>query len=201
MLFPNNLSKMVSIFRALPGVGYNMALNISLYLLQKDSNEIETFANTLLESKKKLYFCKICGNIADEDICSICLDDTRDKKLICVVESIYDVLAIEKSREYRGVFHILGGHISPLNPAESLNIDSLLLRIKKTNPNEIILATNSTVEGETTALHLYNILLKFNVKITRIAKGIPVGSDLGYVDSMTIAKSIENRVMFLVRGK
>ncbi len=201
MILPNNLSKLISIFRTLPGIGYNMAVNISLYLLQKDYKEIEFFTSTLLESKKKLFFCKVCGNISDNDICNICSDETREKSVICVVGEVFDILAIEKTREYNGQFHVLGGHISPLNSAESLNIDSLLLRIKNGNIKEIIIATNSTVEGETTALYLYNILSKFNIKITRIAKGVPVGLDLGYVDSMTIAKSLENRVLFLVKGK
>lgn len=201
MLLPDNLSKMISVFRALPGIGYSMALNISLYLLQKDSKEIEVFTNTLLKSKKSLSFCKICGNIADSDRCSICLDDTRNKKIICVVEEISDIFAIERTREYSGLFHVLGGHISPLRSQEKLNIDSLLLRIKNEAPDEVIIATNSTVEGEATALHIYNILIKFGMKITRIAKGIPVGLGLGYVDSVTIAKSIENRITFSVEGK
>jgi recombination protein RecR len=196
MLYPLSLEKLISTFKSFPGIGSQMAERLAFHVLKLDNEDVKSILDSIINGKLKLHFCSICGNLTENNICDICLDETRNKKIICVVENIPDVFIIERSREYKGLFHVLGGVISPLDSVteKDLNINALLKRVEIEKIDEIIIATNPTVEGEATALYICKILSEFNIKITRIAKGIPIGSDLGYIDSLTLAKAIENRV-------
>ena len=164
-------------------------------IVDRDQADIKDFANALLEVKEKIHRCEICGNLTEDDICDVCKDITREEDFICIVEDVKDLIAIEKSGAYHGKYHVLGGLISPsdgIGPDE-LNIDKLLNRIEKEGINEIILAISSTIEGETTSLFLTSLLNEKSIKVTKIAQGIPVGSNLEYFDQLTLERAIEDR--------
>jgi len=182
-------------FSRLPGIGPKSASRLAFHILKKPLTEVENFAQALLEVKQNITTCKICNGISDEDICLICQDDNRNKSLICVVEEAKDILTINSTGEFQGVFHVLGGVISPLDGIgpEDLNINSLINRINNNQIEEIILALNPNIEGDATSLYLGKILGPLEVKITRIAHGLPVGTDLEFADSATIIKSLEGR--------
>lgn len=193
-MYPASLEKLIESFRLLPGVGAKSAERYALCMMDTSTEDVEEFAKALLDIKTKLRTCSICGNLTEEDTCSICSDETRDHSVICVVQSIKDVVAMEKTNEYKGVYHVLQGLISATKGVlpEDLNIQSLIDRIDG-NTKEVILATNATMEGETTALYLDKVLSKKGVLVTRIAYGLPIGGHLDYADELTLIKAFEGR--------
>jgi len=180
----------------LPGIGKKSALRIVLHLLRQDSIETSLLTQSLQDLREKIKYCSVCFNISDNDVCSICSSHKRDETLICVVEDMRDVMAIENTDQYFGKYHVLGGIISPIDGIgpEELNITSLVKRVKDNSKvEEIILALPATVEGDTTAFYLTKKLHAFNIKITGIARGVPVGSELEYTDELTLGRSIMDR--------
>lgn len=180
----------------LPGIGRKTALRLSIFILRQSNEDVVRLVEAISNLKTKLKFCEECFNLATENLCPICSDPNRDSKIICVVEDINDVIAIEKTNEYKGVYHVLGGVLSPLEgigPNE-LKIKELISRIEKLIPSEIILALNPSTEGEATSLYIANILKDKNLRITRIARGIPIGSDLEFVDEATVVRALEGRI-------
>lgn len=193
--FAEPLARLIQEFKRLPGVGQKSAQRIAFYVLRSDRENAERLAQALLDVKDKLGICAQCNNISDGELCVYCADANRDHSLICVVEEPHNILPIETTRQFEGVYHVLHGSISPLRGIgpEQLRIRSLLVRLEHTPVSEIILATNPTVEGEATAVYLSRLLKPIGVKTTRIAMGIPVGSDLEFADEVTMLKSLENR--------
>ena len=179
----------------LPGVGPKSAQRIAFHLLQSDSADVERLAHALTEVKAKVRFCQTCFNIAEAQQCRICLDPRRDVHSICVVEEPKDVMSIERTREYRGTYHVLGGLVSPIGgvPPDQLHIAELIKRIEEDSVAEIILATNASVEGESTALYIQQQIGDRDVKITRLARGLPIGVDLEYADQITLSRALEGR--------
>ncbi len=188
------IEKLVEQFRRLPGVGYKSAVRMAFSVINMTEQEAEAFAAAILNAKKETTFCKVCHNISDSEICSICSDDERDGGVICVVEGTKEVIAVEKVREYNGLFHVLGGVISPSDNVgpEQLNIKELLHRITP-DTREVIIATNPSVEGEATALYISKLLKPLGVKVSRLAYGIPAGAELEYTDDLTLLRAIEGR--------
>ena len=204
-ILPKPLQKLIEEFAKLPGIGPKSASRLSFYLLNQPEQELAIFSEALKDLKQNLKTCSVCHNIAESDPCVICDDSKRDKSKICVVEHPLDVVAIEKTGDYLGLYHILGGAISPVDGIgpENLNIQSLLKRLKTEKISELILATNPSLEGEATALYIakeiknQKLLSKTNerskIKITRIARGLPVGGDLEYADEITLSRALEGR--------
>ena len=192
------LNNAVAEFAKLPGIGSKTALRLVLYLLKKTEEDVTIFGETIIELRKNIKKCKICKNVSDYDICEICKNNERNKKQICIVENINDVIAIEKTRQYTGLYHILGGLISPMDGIgpDNLEIDSLIDRMAVTNIDEIILALNTTTEGDTTNYYLYKKISGFNIKVTALSKGVSIGSELQYTDELTLGRSIVNRIVF-----
>ena len=192
--------KLIENFEKLPGIGPKTASRLTFYLLHVPQSQLSEFANALVNLKRGTKICSVCFNIADSDPCSICADPKRDHSLVCVVEEALDVLAIEKTGKYNGVYHVLGGRIDPLNNIrpEDLKIKELLERIKKGNIKEVILATNPDMEGEATAMYIKEKIKNQTpkIKITRIGRGLPTGGDLEYADEMTLTKALEGRRQF-----
>lgn len=193
-MYPTSLEKLIESFRLLPGVGAKSAERYALCMMDANEEDVEAFAKALLDIKAKLKICPVCGNLTEEEKCSICSDDSRDHSTICVVQSIKDVVAMEKTNEYKGVYHVLQGLISTTKGIlpDDLNIQSLIDRVDE-NTKEVILATNATMEGETTALYLDKILSRKGVLVTRIAYGLPMGGHLDYADELTLIKAFEGR--------
>ncbi|NLC97024.1 MAG: recombination protein RecR [Erysipelotrichaceae bacterium] len=193
-MYPESLANLIECFKMLPGVGNKTAERYALLILEKNSEEIYRFIDALKDSKEKIKHCKICGNYSEDDKCLICKDKTRNTKQICVVQSSKDIIAMEKTLEYKGVYHVLGGVISQNKGIlpEDLNIKQLLERIKE-GVEEVIIATNPTLEGETTALYLDKLLENEEVLVTRLAHGIPMGGHLDYADELTLIKALEGR--------
>ena len=191
---PRALEDLIEAFSSLPGIGRKSAARLAFFLLKRPVEDSRDIAQRIVNARESLKPCKICGNLADSDKCYICGDNSRDGSLICVVEEPSDVTAIESTGEYHGSYHVLGGALSPLDGIgpDDLNISSLKKRIGD-KPIEIILATNPTTEGEATASYLLSILSGKNVKITRIARGLPAGGSLEYADKNTLARALENR--------
>lgn len=192
------LEQAVDEFGRLPGIGNKTALRLVLHLLNQSDAEVSRFTQAINTLKEKIQYCKECYNISDEDICEICLSQKRDKTTICVVEDTRDVMAIENTNHYQGVYHVLGGLISPMDgigPAD-LKIEGLLERIRKGEVKEIILALSATMEGDTTIFYLYRKLKDFDIQITTIARGIAFGGELEYVDEITLGRSIQTRVPY-----
>jgi recombination protein RecR len=197
--FPSKLIEdAVNEISRLPGIGKKSALRMALHLLKADSNQTESLARTLTDLRTKTKYCKQCHNISDAEFCQICTSTRRDSNLICVVQDMRDVLAIENTAQYNGLYHVLGGIISPIAGIgpNDLNIDSLIERVKQ-NPEirEIILALSPTMEGDTTAFYLQKKLAEFNLIISTIARGIPIGGDLEYTDEITLGRSIASRTI------
>ncbi|MBR4526392.1 MAG: recombination protein RecR [Acidaminococcaceae bacterium] len=182
-------------FRRLPGVGNKSALRLAYHIIDMPEEEVRRLAETLLQAKREIRFCKECFNLTDSDVCEICADTGRDHSMICVVEQPQDAMAMERSHGYTGVYHVLHGCLSPLDGIgpENLRIKELLFRLKKEDVKEVILATNSNVEGEATASYLAQLLRHQPVMVSRIARGLPMGGDLEYADEVTLAKALENR--------
>jgi len=189
------IANLVEQLSKLPGIGKKTAQRLAFYILEMDNVEVEKLAYSIKEAKEKIHYCKICCNLTDKEICSICSDDKRDRSTICVVEGAKDVVAMEKTREYKGLYHVLHGVISPMENIgpNDIKIKELLERLKDGDVEEIIIATNPTVEGEATALYIAKLLKPLGIKTTRIAYGIPVGGDLEYYDEVTLSKAMENR--------
>lgn len=195
MRYYDSLSRLIAHFQKLPGVGNKTAQRLAFYVLKMPEAEVRSFASTLVEARSKLLTCSSCGNMTDSDPCPICLDPKRDDKFICVVQESKDILALERTNEFRGRYHVLHGAISPLDGIgpDQLNLKSLLKRVQNSPPQEIIVATNPNVQGEATAMYLAQILKPFNITVTRIAHGLPVGGDLEYADEMTLARALAGR--------
>jgi len=181
----------------MPGIGRKTAQRITFYILKEKKEEAQSLAQAILDVKEKVKYCSICFNITESDPCWICLDGKRDKTSICVVEEANDVLALENTAEYKGLYHVLGGALSPLDGIgpDNLRIKELLTRLKD-NVKEVILATNPNVEGEATAIYLSKLIKPLAVKVTRIARGLPVGGDLEFADQVTLTKALEGRMEF-----
>ena len=194
-IFPESLNNLIEEFQKLPTVGRKSAERLAMNIVERDETDIKDFAKSLTQVKEKIHRCEICGNLTEAQVCDICKDITREEDFICIVEEVKDLIAIEKSGAFRGKYHVLGGLISPsdgIGPDE-LNIDKLLNRIDSEGINEVILAISSTIEGETTTLFLTSLLNEKNIKVTKIAQGIPVGSNLEYFDQLTLERAIEDR--------
>lgn len=192
------LEDAVNEFAKLPGVGQKTALRLVLHLLGKEQEEVETFGNTIIKLRKEIKHCAVCHNISDQNICEICSSNKRDKELICVVEDTRDVMAVENTGQYFGVYHVLGGLISPMDgigPSD-LFIDSLVQRVATTPVKEVILALSATMEGDTTLFYLYKRLKDFQIPVTTIARGIAFGGELEYADEITLGRSIVTRVPY-----
>ena len=185
-------------FRRLPGVGNKSALRLAYHIIDMPEEEVRRLAETLLQAKREIRFCKECFNLTDSDVCEICADTKRDHSTICVVEQPQDAMAMERSHGYTGVYHVLHGCLSPLDGIgpENLRIKELLFRLEKEDVKEVILAANSNVEGEATASYLAQLLRHQPVMVSRIARGLPMGGDLEYADEVTLAKALENRTLF-----
>ena len=179
----------------LPGVGPKSAQRIAFHLLQTEDDLAQRLARVLIEVKEKVRFCDVCGNVSEQDRCNICRDERRDKSSICVVEESKDVQAIERTREFRGLYHVLGGAISPIQGIgpEQLRIKELMTRLSNTEIKEVILATNPNLEGEATATYLVRMLSSLGISVTRLASGLPVGGDLEYADEVTLGRAFSGR--------
>ncbi len=194
---PSSLDRLIRELSKLPGIGPKTAQRLAFYLLKKDTIDLSSLSQAIAQVKSGIVYCSICHMMADSDPCAIDKDDRRDKQLVCVVEETLDAVAIDKTGQYNGVFHVLGGVLNPLEGIgpEQLQIGSLLERIGSQNIREIIIATNPTLEGETTAMHLVKAAKEQypDVKITRIARGLPMGGDLEYADDITLTRALEGR--------
>jgi len=194
-MLPASIKKLTEQFNTLPGIGPKTAQRLAFFCLKKTPAELERFADTIKNVKADLKICGTCLNIAQTNPCSICSDPDRDKRIICVVAENQDQQSIERTGEYNGLYHILGGVLNPLegvNP-QSLNINQLVERLRSGQINEIILGLNPDLEGESTAMYLQKLLFPFNIKITRLAKGLPSGADIEYADEITLASALKNR--------
>lgn len=182
-------------FAKLPGVGKKTALKYAFSFIEMKEEKASEFAEALLSARQKVFRCKLCKNYSEDEICPICADDKRDKTVICVVEDARSIIAFERARIYNGLYHVLGGVISPIKSIgpEKLNIKSLVERIAQSKISEVILATNPTLEGETTAMYITGLLKPYDVKVSRLAYGIPAGGDLEYTDEVTLSRAIEGR--------
>ena len=192
------LEKAVNEFSKLPGIGRKTALRLVLYLLRQSNSDVEQFASAIAKVKQEVKYCRVCHNISDEDVCPICSDPRRDTSLICVVENIQDVMAVENTQQFRGLYHVLGGIISPMDGIgpDQLEIQSLVQRVEQGGVSEVILALSSTMEGDTTNFYISRKLAPLNVKLSVIARGISVGDELEYTDEVTLGRSIVNRTPF-----
>ncbi|MSP64012.1 MAG: recombination protein RecR [Ignavibacteria bacterium] len=191
-----SFEQLVEHFAQLPGIGKKTAQRLALYILKMPHESVSQFASSLINVKNKIRYCTTCCNITEQNPCPICTNSKRDSSLICVVEEPNDVLALERTNEYHGLYHVLGGALSPLDniTPENLKIKELLLRLEKNDVEEIILALNPTVEGETTSLYLSRLLKPLGMKLSRIARGIPIGASLEFTDDATLSRALEGRV-------
>ena len=194
--YPRSLNKLINELGKLPGIGGKTAQRLAFHVLSLTDREAEVLAESIVEAKRSLHYCSVCGNLTDKDICSICSDGSRDRTVICVVETPQDVMAMERIREYKGTYHVLHGAISPaegIGPAD-INLKSLIERLQgDSDVEEVIIATNPNIEGEATAMYIARLLKPAGIKVTRIAHGIPVGGDLEYADEVTLLKAVEGR--------
>ena len=190
-----SLEKLSEQFARLQGIGRKTAMRMAFSVLDLSDNAAEEFARTIIEAKQKIHECPVCGNITDKEECSVCADLMRDRSVICVVEDVKAVISIEKVREYRGVYHVLHGAISPVNgiTPDKIRFRELIERVGTGNVEEVIIATNPTPDGEVTAMYISKYLKPLGVKVTRLAYGIPVGSDLEYADEVTLGRAIDGR--------
>jgi len=191
------LARLIEQFERLPGIGHKTARRLAFYILDSSEDEAADFADALISAKKLVKYCRICQNITDADICSVCdsVGDTRDFSIVCVMESPRDVISLEKTREYNGLYHVLHGAISPMDDIgpEDIRIAELLARLQDSTVKEVIMATNPNIEGEATAMYISRLIKPLGVKVTRIAHGVPVGGDLEYADEITLSRAIEGR--------
>lgn len=196
MEYTKPLARLIEYFQKLPSIGPKTAMRLALYIVKMSESEVQNFAQALIEAKSTISYCKTCFNMSCCDPCEICTDNSRNKSIICVVSETKDLMAIEKTNEYHGLYHVLQGLISPIDGIgpEDIRIKELLYRVSEQDIKEVILALNPSVEGEATSLYLTKLLKPFNIKVTRIAFGLPMGSELEYADEMTLARALEGRV-------
>lgn len=194
--FSKSIDNLIKQLSKLPGIGQKTAQRLAFYIINMELEDAKALSSAILEAKDKIQFCSVCQNISDSDICDICSDKNRTSEIICVVESPREVIAMEKSKEYTGKYHVLHGTISPSNSItpDMLKIRELVERLAKEDIKEVILATNPTIDGEATAMYIARLLKPFGIKISRIARGLPMGADIEYADEVTITKALENRV-------
>lgn len=195
MHYPAPISKLIDSFMKLPGIGPKTASRLAFHVLDMKEDDVVGFAKALVDVKRELTYCSVCGHITDTDPCYICEDKTREQSMICVVEETKDVIAMEKMREYKGLYHVLHGAISPMEGVgpEDINVPSLLTRLRDEHVQELILATNPNIEGESTAMYIARLVKPIGIKVTRLAHGLPVGGDLEYADEVTLSKAITGR--------
>lgn len=193
--FPASLENLVDKFASLPGIGRKSAQRLAFHVLSLPDDEAQSFADAIVSAKKSVHCCKVCQNLTEGEICQICASDTRDKSTVCVVSEPRDVLSIERGREYNGTYHVLHGVLSPMSHVgpDDIKIKELLVRVAENDIQEVIMATNPDTEGEATAMYLSRLLKPFTVKVTRLAYGIPVGSNLEFADDATLNRAIEGR--------
>ena len=194
-LYSPSIEKLIESFEKLPSIGHKTAARLAFYMLNSSEEETKEFVNSILEAKKNLKYCSKCYNISDTDPCQICGNPKRDQSIICVVEDVRDIVAMERTHEFKGVYHVLHGSISPMNGVgpEDIKIKELLARLMDVQVKEVILATNPRVEGEATAMYISKLIKPLGIKASRIAHGIPVGGDLEYTDEVTLMKALEGR--------
>ena len=190
-----SIEKLIESFEKLPSIGHKTAQRLAFYMLDISKEEAEEFVQSIIDAKNNLHFCSKCFNISDTDPCEICSNAKRNENVICVVEDVRDVVAMERTHEYNGLYHVLHGTISPMNGVgpDDIKIKELLKRLMDGKVKEVILATNPRVEGEATAMYISKLLKPMGIKVTRIARGIPIGGDLEYTDEVTLAKALEGR--------
>lgn len=190
-----SIENLIENFEKLPSIGHKTAVRLAFHMLDASEERVNEFISSIINAKKNLKFCSICFNISDTDPCEICSNPKRDSSIICVVEDVRDILAMERTNEFNGVYHVLHGSISPMNGVgpDDIKIKELLTRLTSGNIKEVILATNPRVEGEATAIYLSKLIKPLGIKVTRIAHGIPVGGDLEYTDEVTLSKALEGR--------
>jgi recombination protein RecR len=195
VFYPESIARLIESFRKLPGVGPKTAQRLAFFVLTLPREEVVSMARALVDAKDKTRYCRDCGNFSDEELCMVCCDQRRDRSLLCVVHDPRDIMAMERMREYKGLYHVLGGAISPIDGVgpEQLRVRELLQRLQKGRVKEVILATNPTVEGEATALYLARIIKPLGIRVTRLAHGLPMGGDLEYADEVTLSRALEGR--------
>ena len=195
MEYSPSIEKLIESFEKLPSIGHKTAQRLAFYMLDRSKEEIKEFTDSIINAKNNLKLCSVCFNISDTDPCNICSNPKRDESIICVVEDVKDVLAMERTHEYHGLYHVLHGSISPMNGIgpEDIRIKELLARLMDGKVKEIIIATNPRVEGEATSIYISKLVKPLGIRVTRIARGIPIGGDLEYTDEVTLAKALEGR--------
>ena len=195
MEYSPSIERLIESFEKLPSIGHKTAQRLAFYMLDQSKEEIKEFTDSIINAKNNLKFCSKCFNISDTDPCNICSNPKRDESVICVVEDVKDVIAMERTHEFSGLYHVLHGSISPMNGIgpEDIKIKELLARLMDGTVKEIILATNPRVEGEATSIYISKLVKPLGIKVTRIARGIPIGGDLEYTDEVTLAKALEGR--------
>lgn len=193
--FPSSLENLIDKFAALPGIGRKSAQRLAFHVLALPEGEARSFADAIVDAKASVHCCKICQNLTEDEVCSICASDRRDKATICVVSEPRDVLSIERGHEYNGTYHVLHGVLSPMSHVgpDDIRIKELLVRVSESDIDEVIMATNPDTEGEATAMYISRLLKPFEIKVTRLAYGIPVGSNLEFADDATLNRAIEGR--------
>ena len=195
MQYPEPISKLMDSYMKLPGIGAKTAARLAFFTIDMREDDVTDFAKSLISAKRDLHYCSNCGQITEADPCQICQDKTRDRSIVLVVEDPKDVMALEKMREYHGLYHVLHGVLSPIEGTgpEDINIPSLIKRLQSDEINEVIIATNATAEGEATAMYLSRLIKPAGIKVTRLAHGLSVGSDIEYADEITLLKAVEGR--------
>ena len=195
MHYPEPIARLMDSFMKLPGIGAKTAARLAFFCMDMREEDVLTFANSLISCKRDLRMCSVCGNVTQEDPCEICADTTRDHTKILVVEDARDVMSMERMKEYKGLYHVLHGVLSPMEGTgpDDINITSLITRLQNPEINEVIIATNATAEGEATAMYLSRLIKPAGIKVTRLAHGLAVGSDIEYADEMTLLRAIEGR--------
>lgn len=195
MLYPTPIAKLIDSYSKLPGIGIKTATRLAFYTIGMSDEDVNDFAKNLLAAKRELTYCSICGNLTDDDPCVICTDPNRNQEIILVVEESKDVSAMEKIQEYHGLYHVLHGLISPMNGIgpDDINLKPLITRLMDGKVNEVIVATNATADGEATSMYISRVLKPAGIKVTRLARGLAVGSDIEYADEVTLLRAIENR--------
>lgn len=195
MYYPEPISKLIDSFTKLPGIGPKTAVRLAFYVIDMNEDDVVDFSKALVNAKRELSYCTVCGHITDQEVCSVCSDSSRDQSVVCVVEDSKDVIAMEKMKEFNGTYHVLHGSISPMDGIgpEDINVPDLISRLKDEKIKEVILATNPNIEGEATAMYISRLVKPSGIITSRIAHGLPMGGDLEYADEVTLAKSLEGR--------
>ncbi|AYW44479.1 recombination mediator RecR [Tetragenococcus koreensis] len=195
MQYPEPIARLIASYMNLPGIGQKTATRLAFYTIDMKDEAVNDFAKSLLSVKRDLTYCSVCGNITEDDPCEICADTTRDHSIILVVEEPKDVMALEKMKEYQGLYHVLHGVLSPMEGTgpEDINIPSLIKRLENEEVKEVVIATNASTEGEATAMYLSRLIKPAGIKVTRLAHGLSVGSDIEYADEVTLSKAVEGR--------